>query len=52
MTALKTTLFILLVPGLLLVLLPCALVSADVALFSFGIFHWLAVPFWAVGGGR
>ena len=49
MTALKTILFMLLVPGVLLVLLPCALIGADVALFSFGLFHWLAVPLWAAG---
>jgi protein-S-isoprenylcysteine O-methyltransferase Ste14 len=49
MTALKTILFMLLVPGLLLVLLPCALISADVALFSFGVFHWLAIPCWVIG---
>jgi protein-S-isoprenylcysteine O-methyltransferase Ste14 len=49
MTALKTILFMLLVPGVLLVLLPCALIGKDVALFTFGVFHWLAVPFWAVG---
>ena len=49
MTALKTMFFMLLVPGLLLVLLPCALIGADVALFSFGVFHWLAVPFWSTG---
>jgi len=49
MTALKTILFMLLVPGTFLVLLPYSLVGADVALFSFGVFHWLAIPFWAAG---
>jgi protein-S-isoprenylcysteine O-methyltransferase Ste14 len=49
MTALKTSLFLLLVPGTLLVLLPCALTGADPALFSFGVFRWLAVPFWLAG---
>lgn len=49
MTAFKTILFMLFVPGVMLVLIPCALVGADVALFSFGVFHWLAVPFWAAG---
>ena len=49
MTALKTILFLLLVPGLLLVALPVWLMKTDPALFSFGIFRWLAVPFWAVG---
>lgn len=49
MTALKTILFMLLVAGTMLVLLPCYLVVSDPALFSFGIFRWLAVPFWAAG---
>jgi protein-S-isoprenylcysteine O-methyltransferase Ste14 len=49
MTAIKTILFMLLVPGVLLVLLPCALIGADVALFSFGISHWFAIPCWMIG---
>jgi len=49
LTALKTILFMLLVPGTMLVLLPCYLAGRDPALFSFGIFRWLAVPFWAAG---
>jgi protein-S-isoprenylcysteine O-methyltransferase Ste14 len=49
MTALKTILFMLLVPGLLLGAMPVWLVATDTALFSFGIFHWLAVPLWLVG---
>jgi protein-S-isoprenylcysteine O-methyltransferase Ste14 len=49
MTALKTILFMLLIPGLLLVGLPIYLFQTDTALFSFGIFRWLAIPFWAVG---
>jgi protein-S-isoprenylcysteine O-methyltransferase Ste14 len=51
MTALKTILFLLLVPGLLVGALPIWLVQTDTALFSFGIFRWLAIPFWAVGTG-
>jgi hypothetical protein len=43
MTTLKTILFMLLVPGLLLVGLPLYLFQTDPALFSFGIFRWLAV---------
>lgn len=49
MTALKTTLFMLLVPGLLVGAMPIWLVQTDEALFSFGIFRWLAVPLWAAG---
>jgi protein-S-isoprenylcysteine O-methyltransferase Ste14 len=48
-TALKTILFILIIPGLLLGAMPIWLVQTDTALFSFGVFHWLAVPFWAAG---
>ena len=49
MTALKTTLFMLLVPGLLLVVFPALLMATDSPLFSFGIFRWLALPLWAIG---
>ena len=49
MTALKTILFMLLVPGLLLVIFPAWLMTTDPALFSFGIFRWLALPLWAIG---
>jgi protein-S-isoprenylcysteine O-methyltransferase Ste14 len=49
MNALKTILFMILVPGTMLVLLPCYLVGSDPAIFSFGIFRWLAVPVWAAG---
>jgi hypothetical protein len=41
MTAFKTTLFMLLVPGLLLVAMPVWLMATDTALFSFGLFRWL-----------
>jgi protein-S-isoprenylcysteine O-methyltransferase Ste14 len=49
MTVLKTILFMLLVPGLLLVVLPAWLMDTDPALFYFGIFQWLALPLWATG---
>lgn len=39
----------LLVPGLLVGAMPIWLVQTDPALFSFGVFRWLAVPFWAAG---
>jgi protein-S-isoprenylcysteine O-methyltransferase Ste14 len=48
-STLKTILFMILVPGTMVVLLPCYLVGSDPALFSFGVFRWLAVPFWAAG---
>jgi protein-S-isoprenylcysteine O-methyltransferase Ste14 len=47
--ALKTILFVLLVPGLLMGVMPIWLVQTDTALFSFGIFRWLAVPMWIAG---
>ena len=49
LTALKTILFMLLVPGLLLGAMPIWLVHTDTALFSFGVLRWLAVPFWVAG---
>lgn len=49
MTTLKTTLFMLLVPGLLLGVMPAWLMATDTALFSFGLFRWLAVPLWLIG---
>lgn len=49
MTALKTTFFMLLVPGLLLGVIPAWLMAADTALFSLGLIRWLAVPLWLIG---
>jgi protein-S-isoprenylcysteine O-methyltransferase Ste14 len=49
MTALKTVLFMLLIPGLLLVAMPIWLVHTDSAMFSFGTLRWLAVPLWTLG---
>ena len=49
MTSLKTILFMLLVPGLLVGVMPVWLVLTDTAIFSFGVFHWMAIPFWASG---
>lgn len=49
LTALKTILFMLLIPGLLLVVFPVWLMATNMALFSFGIMKWLAIPFWIVG---
>jgi protein-S-isoprenylcysteine O-methyltransferase Ste14 len=47
--ALKTTLFLMLVPGMLLVALPAWLMFTDTALFSFGVFRFLAFPLWGLG---
>jgi protein-S-isoprenylcysteine O-methyltransferase Ste14 len=49
MTALKTILFMLFVPGLLLVVFPVWLMTTQPALFSFGLFRWLALPLWLAG---
>jgi protein-S-isoprenylcysteine O-methyltransferase Ste14 len=49
MTALKTILFMLFVPGFLLGAFPIYLMQTDPALFSFGVFRWLAIPFWSIG---
>jgi protein-S-isoprenylcysteine O-methyltransferase Ste14 len=49
MTALKTILFMLLVPGLFMVAFPVWLMAKDPALFSFGPFRWLAIPCWILG---
>jgi protein-S-isoprenylcysteine O-methyltransferase Ste14 len=49
MTALKTILFMLLVPGLLMAIFPVWLMATDLARFSFGIFRWLALPLRAFG---
>lgn len=49
MIALKTILFMSLIPGLLLVALPAWLMANEPALFSFGVFRWLAIPCWALG---
>ena len=49
MTTLKTILFFLFVPGLLLGVLPFWLITTDMPLFSFGILRWLAIPLWLAG---
>jgi protein-S-isoprenylcysteine O-methyltransferase Ste14 len=49
MTALKTFLFMLFIPGLLLVAFPIWLMTTQPVLFSFGLFRWLALPCWAAG---
>jgi protein-S-isoprenylcysteine O-methyltransferase Ste14 len=49
MTFLKTILFLLLVPGLLMGVFPVWLIHTDMVQFSFGVFHWLANPMWLIG---
>jgi protein-S-isoprenylcysteine O-methyltransferase Ste14 len=46
---LKTILFMLFVPGTLLVAIPVWLMETDPELFSFGVFRWLAILFWVAG---
>ncbi len=50
MTALKSLLFLILVPGLLIGYLPYWVASTDIPLFDAGIFRYLAFPLWLVGG--
>lgn len=49
MTALKTVLFFILVPGLCLGAVPVWLMITTPPLFSFGVLRWLAVPLWLAG---
>ena len=49
MTALKTILFFLLIPGLCLGAVPVWLIQTTPELFSLGLFRWLAVPLLLVG---
>ncbi|MEW5938021.1 MAG: isoprenylcysteine carboxylmethyltransferase family protein [Chloroflexota bacterium] len=49
MTALKSLIFFLLVPGLLVGYLPYWLTMNSMALFDFGVLRWIAVPFWFIG---
>jgi protein-S-isoprenylcysteine O-methyltransferase Ste14 len=49
MTALKSILFLILVPGLLLGYFPCLISSTDTPLLEPGIFRYLAFPLWLVG---
>jgi protein-S-isoprenylcysteine O-methyltransferase Ste14 len=49
MTALKTILFMIFVPGVLMVAFPLHLMATSPALFSFGLFRWFALPLWAAG---
>ncbi len=49
MTALKSILFLLLVPGLMLGYVPYRVAAADVELFSPGVFRYIAFPAWFIG---
>jgi protein-S-isoprenylcysteine O-methyltransferase Ste14 len=50
MTTLKSSLFLILVPGLLLVAFPIWLMGNSPALIDVGSLRWCALPFWTVGG--
>jgi hypothetical protein len=49
MTALRTTHFMIFIPGLLLGIFPVWLMTTDPMLFSFGLLPWLVLPLWVVG---
>ncbi|MBI3738115.1 MAG: isoprenylcysteine carboxylmethyltransferase family protein [Chloroflexi bacterium] len=49
MTAFKSLLFFILVPGLLLGYVPFYIASTNVSLFDFGVFRYLALLFWLAG---
>lgn len=49
MTLLKSLLFLIFVPGLLLGYLPYSINSGDTPLFDFGIFRYAAIMFWLIG---
>ncbi len=49
MTALKSLLFLIFVPGLLLGVLPYWLLMNTPALFDLGILRWAAIPLWIAG---
>lgn len=51
MTALKSVIFFLLVPGLLLGLFPYWISKTDVPLFDTGMWKYLAIPLWIIGAG-
>jgi protein-S-isoprenylcysteine O-methyltransferase Ste14 len=50
MTALKSLLFLLLVPGMLVGYFPYRVSTADIELFQPGVFVWLAFPLWLIAG--
>jgi protein-S-isoprenylcysteine O-methyltransferase Ste14 len=49
MTALKSLVFFLLVPGILIGLVPYYIVTTTLPLFDAGTLRYLAVPFWLAG---
>jgi len=49
MTALKSLIFFIFVPGLLVGYVPYWLTMNSSALFDFGILRWVALPLWIVG---
>ena len=51
MTVLKSLLFLLLVPGVLLGLIPFWISNTDIPLFDTGFLRYLAIPLWTIGAG-
>jgi protein-S-isoprenylcysteine O-methyltransferase Ste14 len=49
MTALKSILFFILVPGMLIGYFPYRIASTDAELLNIGVLQYLAFPFWLVG---
>lgn len=51
MTVLKSLLFLLLVPGVLLGLIPYWISETDVSIIDTGFLRYLAIPLWLIGAG-
>jgi protein-S-isoprenylcysteine O-methyltransferase Ste14 len=51
MTVVKSVLFLLLVPGILLGLLPYWISKTEVSFFDPGFLRYLAIPLWMIGAG-
>lgn len=50
MTALKSLIFLILVPGMLIGCFPYLISTTDTELFAPGVLSYLAIPLWLVGG--
>ncbi|NJC95669.1 MAG: isoprenylcysteine carboxylmethyltransferase family protein [Anaerolineae bacterium] len=51
MTTLKSTFFLFLVPGLLMVYFPYVISATDSELFTIGVFRYFAFPLWLISWG-
>lgn len=51
MTVLKSLLFLLLAPGVLLGLIPYWISETDISLIATGFLRYLAIPLWMIGAG-